>query len=143
MHKLAKFSSNPGKVHFEGLVHLLRYIRYNKTLGLKYYAYMNDASVTYLLIQASIKTENHLMAFYDYIWKKIPDNGRSTGSYIIFYQVGPIYHGTNVPGPVAQSIAERTCSSPRRPLFLHTLSFECTSKLCVTFLDQISVHFHI
>ena len=23
-HKLAKFSSNPGKVHFEGLVHLLR-----------------------------------------------------------------------------------------------------------------------
>ena len=24
--KLAKFSANPGKVHFEGLVHLLRYI---------------------------------------------------------------------------------------------------------------------
>ena len=24
VHKLAKFSSNPGKVHFEGLVHLLR-----------------------------------------------------------------------------------------------------------------------
>ena len=23
VHKLAKFSSNPGKVHFEGLVHLL------------------------------------------------------------------------------------------------------------------------
>ena len=27
VHKLAKFSSNPGKVKFEGLVHLLRYIR--------------------------------------------------------------------------------------------------------------------
>ena len=24
VHKLAKFSANPGKVHFEGLVHLLR-----------------------------------------------------------------------------------------------------------------------
>ena len=35
VHKLAKFSDNPGKVHFEGLVHLLRYIRDNKTLGLK------------------------------------------------------------------------------------------------------------
>ena len=35
VHKLAKFSANPGKVHFEGLVHLLRYIRDNKTLGLK------------------------------------------------------------------------------------------------------------
>ena len=29
VHKLAKFSSNPGKVHFEGLVHLLRYISDN------------------------------------------------------------------------------------------------------------------
>ena len=38
VHKLAKFSANPGKVHFEGLVHLLRYIRDNNTLGLKYYA---------------------------------------------------------------------------------------------------------
>ena len=35
VHKLARFSANPGKVHFEVLVHLLRYIRYNKTLGLK------------------------------------------------------------------------------------------------------------
>ena len=27
VHKLEKFSANPSKVHFEGLVHLLRYIR--------------------------------------------------------------------------------------------------------------------
>ena len=46
VHKLAKFSANPGKVHFEGLVHLLRYMRDNKTLGLKYYADLNDAPVT-------------------------------------------------------------------------------------------------
>ena len=46
VHKLAKVSANPGKVHFEGLVHLLRYIRDNKTLGLKYYADMNDAPGT-------------------------------------------------------------------------------------------------
>ena len=36
VHKLEKFSANPGKVHVEGLIHLLRYIRDNKTLGLKY-----------------------------------------------------------------------------------------------------------
>ena len=35
VHKLAKFSENSGKVHFEGLIHLLGYIRDNKTLGLK------------------------------------------------------------------------------------------------------------
>ena len=32
VHKLEKFSSNPVKVHFEGLVYLMRYIRDNKTL---------------------------------------------------------------------------------------------------------------
>ena len=52
VHKLEKFSDNPGKVHFEGLVHLLRYIRDNNTLGLKYYSDLNDAPVTDLLIQA-------------------------------------------------------------------------------------------
>ena len=64
-HKLEKVSANPGKVHFEVLVHLLRYIRDNKTLGLKYYADLNDAQVTDLLRQANIKTKNHLMAFSD------------------------------------------------------------------------------
>ena len=100
VHKLAKFSANPGKVHFEGLVHLLRYIRYNKTLCLKYYADLNDAPVTDLLSQANIKTKNHLMYFYHYNWQDCPDTGRSTGAYIIFYQGGPIDHGTHVPGTV-------------------------------------------
>ena len=78
VHKLAKFSANPGKVQFEGLIHLLRYIMYNKTLGLKYYADLNDAPVTDLLRQANIKTNNHLMDFSDSSWKDCPDTGRST-----------------------------------------------------------------
>ena len=101
MHKLENFSSNPSKVHFEVLVHLLRYIRENKTLVLKYYSDMNDAPVTDLLIQASIKTENHLMDFSDYSWQDCPDTDRITGSYIIFYQGCPIDHGTHVPGQVS------------------------------------------
>ena len=63
VYKLAKFSSNPLKVHFEVFLHILIYIRDNKTLGMKYYADMNYAPVTYLLIQASIKTKNNLMYF--------------------------------------------------------------------------------
>ena len=66
VHKLAKYSSNPGRVHFEGLVHLLIYIMDNKTLGLNYYDYMKDAPLSDLLRQTSIKTLNQLMAFYDY-----------------------------------------------------------------------------
>ena len=49
VHKLAKFSAKTGKVHFEGLVHLLRYIRDSKTLVLNYYADMNDAPLSDLL----------------------------------------------------------------------------------------------
>ena len=94
VHKLAKFSANPVKVHFEGLVHLLRYISDNKTLGMKYYADMNDASVTDLLVQANIKTKNHLMDFSDSSWQDFPDTRRSIGAYIIFYQGGTIDHGT-------------------------------------------------
>ena len=54
---LKKFAANPGKVHFEGLIHLLIYIRDNKTLGLKCYADLNDAPVTDVLRQAKIKTK--------------------------------------------------------------------------------------
>ena len=75
VHRLAKFSANRGKVHFEGLMHLLRYIRDNKALGLKYYADINDSPVTDLLRQASIKTENHLIAFSDYSWQGFSDIG--------------------------------------------------------------------
>ena len=106
MHKLSKFSANPVKVKFEGLVHILRYIRDNKTLGLKYYANINDATVSDLFRQVSIKNENHLMAFSDSSGKDCPDTGRSTGSYITFYQGGTIDHETHVPGKVAQSSTE-------------------------------------
>ena len=85
VHKLAKFSEIPGKVHFEVLVHLLRYIRYNKSLELKYYANMIDAPVSDLLRPASIKTENHLMVFSDSNWQDFPETGRSRGVYKIFY----------------------------------------------------------
>ena len=68
VHKLAIFLANTGKLHFEGLIHLLRYVRDNKTLGLKYYEDLNYAPVTDLFMQASIKTKNHLMNFSDSSW---------------------------------------------------------------------------
>ena len=106
VHNLEKFSSNPGKVHFEALVQLLRYIRDNKSLSFKYYADMKDATLSDLLRQANIKTKNQLTTFSDFSWKYCPGTGRSTGAYIIFYQGRPIEHGTHVPVTVAQSNAE-------------------------------------
>ena len=67
---------------------------------------MKYAPLSDLLRKASTKTENKLMAFSDSSWQYCTDTGRSTGLYMIFYQGGPIDHGTHVPGPVFQSGAE-------------------------------------
>ena len=56
VHKLAIFSSNPIKIHFEDLVHLLRYIRHNNKLVLKYYTKIDDAPLSNLLIHFRTKT---------------------------------------------------------------------------------------
>ena len=78
--QVSKVLVNIGKVNFELLVHILRYIGDDKTLGLKYYADINDAPVTDLLRQAIIKTENHLMDFSDSSWQDYPDTGISRGA---------------------------------------------------------------
>ena len=67
---------------------------------------MKDSPLSDLLRQATINTENQLMSFSYSIWNDCLDTSRSTGEYIIFYQWGPIYHGTHVPGPVVQSSSE-------------------------------------
>ena len=77
----------------------------NKTLVLKYDADLNDAPVTDLLRQASIKTNNCLMASSYPSCQDCPDTERSTGAYIILFQGGPINHVTHVPGLVAKSSA--------------------------------------
>ena len=51
---------------------------------------MNDAPVTDLLRQSSIKTENHLMDFSFSSWKDCPDTGRSIGAYTIFINMGQL-----------------------------------------------------
>ena len=46
------------------------------------------------------------MVFYSSSQEYCTDTGRSTGAYILFYQGGPIDHGTHVPGTVSQSSVE-------------------------------------
>ena len=67
---------------------------------------MKYSPLSDLLRQANIKTEYQLMVFSGSSRKYFPDTVRSTGSNIIFYQSGTIYHVTHVIVPVAQSSAE-------------------------------------
>ena len=68
---------------------------------MNYYADMKDSPLYDLLRKASIKNDNQLTYLSDSSWKYCLETGRSTRAYIIFYQGGPIYHGTNVPGLVS------------------------------------------
>ena len=74
-----------------------------RILGLNYYDDMKDAYLSNLLRQDSIKNENQLMDLSGSSWQDYPDTGRSTGEFIIFYQVGIIDHVTHFTGPVSQS----------------------------------------
>ena len=67
---------------------------------------MKYARLSDLLRQANIIIQNQLMAFSNSSWKDCLYTVRSTVTYIIFYQVEPIDHGTLVPVPVGQSSAE-------------------------------------
>ena len=72
------------------------------------------------------------MAFYDSIWQDYPDNGRSTGAYIMFYQGRLIDQCTHVPGPVDQSSAyseyNAACTSVMSLAHLRMLNNEFLKK---------------
>ena len=62
------------------MVHILRYIKDNNTLVLKYYADKNATPVSDLLRQSSFKTDNHFMDIYDSNWQDCTDTGIITGA---------------------------------------------------------------
>ena len=86
----AVHTENPGKVQVEVLVHILRYIRDNNTLGLKYYANMKDAPVSDLLRQVSIKIENHLMDFLILVEKIVQKLAEVQDHTLYFMKVGQL-----------------------------------------------------
>ena len=73
----------------------MRYIRDNKTLGLKYSAYMKDAPLTDLLIQASIKTNNHLMDFLVLVVKIVQTLAEVQEHISSFIKVGQLTMANN------------------------------------------------
>ena len=61
VNKLEKFSSNTGRLHFDGLVHLLRHIKDNKNLGCIHDSNIDNAPIYDLLRQSRINYDNQLM----------------------------------------------------------------------------------
>jgi hypothetical protein len=106
VNKLAKFTRKPGKVHFEALLHLLRYLRDNSLYGVRFYSNLSDAPIYQMLLSQNIEERHSFFGFTDSSWNDDPDHGRSTGCFIITYMGGIVDHSSNVPDPVALSSAE-------------------------------------
>ena len=71
-------------------------------MGLNYYDDMKYSPLSDLLRQVNIKTENQLIVLFYSSLQDCPYTGIIIGACMIFYQGGPIDHGTHVPVPVAQ-----------------------------------------
>ena len=72
------------------------------------------------------------MVFYYYLRKECTDTGRSTGAYIVFYQVAPIDHFTDILGPVAQPSTESDynveCTTGTAPAHFRIINNEFMNK---------------
>ena len=107
VNKLAKFSHNPGIIHFRALLHLIGFLKNTSYKGLKFFSDFKCSSVYKLLINNNIKTtEDSVIIFSDSSWNDCIDTGRSTGGYISFNQGGPADYGSHLPVPVAMSSGE-------------------------------------
>ncbi len=76
VNKLCKFMSNPGKVHWQALKHLLRYLKGTREFGLTY-----EFSPSLVL---------GLHGYTDASYADCPDSSKSTIGYIFFYGNAPL-----------------------------------------------------
>jgi hypothetical protein len=106
VNKLAKFTRLPGRVHFDVLLHLLRYLRDNALLGIRFYSDLFRAPLIQMLEKQQIQQQHAFFGFSDSSWNDDADTGRSTGCFILTYMGGIVDHSSNMPDPVALSSAE-------------------------------------
>jgi hypothetical protein len=106
VNKLAKYTRKPGKVHFEALIHHLRYLRDNGLLGVRFYSEIGDSPIYKMLLTQKIDEKHLFFGFTDSSWNDDQDSGRSTGCFIITYMGDIVDHSSNMPDPVALSSAE-------------------------------------
>jgi len=106
VNKLAKFKRIPGRVHFNVLLHLLRYLRDNLLLGIRFYSDLFRAPLIKTLEMKEIKQQHAFFGFSDSSWNDDVDTGRSTGCFILMYMGGIVDHSSNTPYPVALSSPE-------------------------------------
>ena len=106
--KTCRHMNLPGRRHFQAVSHLLHHLRCHPTNALIFYKNAEDSPVVKML-RERIGIPRHIDLSFIYFTDSSfmdCDEGRSTASYIGFFQGGAIDHNSFVPLPVANSTAE-------------------------------------
>ncbi len=80
----------------EALLNLLKYLRDNMYLGLKYYSDITMSPITRLLSSNGISLDNPFCTFTDSSRNDDIDTGRSSGCFMTFYMGGFIDKSNNM-----------------------------------------------
>jgi hypothetical protein len=99
VNKLAKYTRQPGQNHFEALLHVLRYLRDNSLMGIRFYSDLTRAPLVEMLHSQEIQQTEVFLRFSDSSWNDNVDTGWSTGCFIITYMGGIVDHSSNMPDP--------------------------------------------
>ena len=107
VNKLAKYSNNPGVVHYRAMLHLIGFIKGTSGKFLKFYSDMRESPCYKVLLENNIEiNDDTTTTFSDSSWNDCIDTGRSTGGNISIVQGGPVDHSSHLPIPVAMSSGE-------------------------------------
>jgi hypothetical protein len=77
VNKLAKFTCRPGRVHFNALLHSLRYLRDNSLLGIRFYSNPARSPLMSMISGLNPQQIHPLFGFSDSSWNDDVDTGRS------------------------------------------------------------------
>ena len=121
VNQLSRYVANPGKPHWECLVHLLRYLAGHRDLGIHYYGrgfqdairqkerklgHWNERDPLPKPHLLSESFGNNLMSYADSDWATDVDTRRSTTGWVCFLNGGPISWRTKRQDIVAASSTE-------------------------------------
>jgi len=108
--KACKFTTKPGRPHFQALHHLLNHLRCYPVKAIKFYRDVSKSPLAQLLKDAGHgDVDPSFVYFTDSSFMDCEDL-RSTGSHIGLMQGGVIDQGSGVPLPIAMSTCEAEAS---------------------------------
>ena len=133
--KLAKACVCPGDVDFRALICLIGYLRRRPYYALKFYP-DGTSNPVYEICRHHYISYSDLIIFSDASWQDCPDTGRSTVSYMIFYNGALIEANSTMLTPIAMSTSEAeymaacsaTMATAHIRMLLYDMMFLGTSK---------------